>query len=153
MPTSPRSRKRNLFAFCDFFWIGDHCRKWHNAHLTVLLTTFVIATAPCVQAQTPAPSKVTKADAQKVFKIISGDKAKTRVYCQMARLGHQIEQANEAGDSRKFDALFNRMYELGKKLGPEYAALVDGLQDIDPQSEVGQEISSTLDALDNLCGG
>jgi hypothetical protein len=54
------------------------------------------------------------------------------------------------GDSRKFDALFHRMYELGKKLGPEYAALVDGLQDIDPQSEVGQEISSTLDGLDNL---
>ena len=70
----------------------------------------------------------------------------------MARLGHQMEQANETGDSRKFDALFNRTYELGKKLGPEYAALVDGLQDIDPQSEVGQEISSTLDALDNLCG-
>jgi hypothetical protein len=46
-----------------------------------------------------------------------------------------------------------RMYELGKKLGPEYAALIDGLQDIDPESEVGQEISSTLDALDNLCGG
>ena len=40
-----------------------------------------------------------------------------------------------------------------KKLGPEYAALVDGLQDIDPESEVGQEISSTLDALDHLCGG
>jgi hypothetical protein len=71
----------------------------------------------------------------------------------MARLGHQMERANETGDSRKFDALFNRMHELGKKLGPEYAALVDGLQDIDPQSEVGQEISSTLDALDNLCGG
>ena len=127
--------------------------QWHNANLRVILTTFVIATAPCVQAQTPAPSKVTKADAQKVLKIISGDKAKTRVYCQMARLGHQMEQANETGDSKKFEALFQRMYELGKKLGPEYAALVDELQDIDPQSEVGQEISSTLDALDNLCGG
>jgi hypothetical protein len=42
---------------------------------------------------------------------------------------------------------------LEKKLGPEYAALMVGFQDIDPQSEVGQEISSTLDALDNLCGG
>jgi len=113
----------------------------------------VIAAAPCVQAQTPVPSKVTKADAQKVLKIISGDKAKTRVYCQMAKLGEQMDQANETGDSKKFDQLFQRMYELGKKLGPEYAALVDGLQDIDPQSEVGQEISSTLDALDNLCGG
>ena len=71
----------------------------------------------------------------------------------MAKLGDQMEQANETEDSKKFDRLFQRIYELGKKLGPEYAALIDGLQDIDPQSEVGQAISSTLDALDNLCGG
>jgi hypothetical protein len=71
----------------------------------------------------------------------------------MTKLGHQVGQANETGDARKFDHLLNRIYKLGKKLGPEYAALVDGLQDIDPESEVGQEISSTLDALDNLCRG
>ena len=121
-------------------------------NLRLIVTILVIAAAPCVQAQTPAPS-VTKADAQKVLKIISGDKAKTRVYCQMAKLGEQMEQANEMGDAKKIDALFQRMYELGKKLGPEYNALIDGLQDIDPEFEVGQEISSTLDALDNLCGG
>jgi hypothetical protein len=40
---------------------------------------------------------VTKADAQKVLKIISSDKAKTRIYCQMAKLGDQMEQANETG--------------------------------------------------------
>jgi hypothetical protein len=119
-------------------------------NLRLIVTILVIAAAPCVQAQTSAPS-VTKADAQQVLKIISGDKAKTRVYCQMAKLGEQMEQANETGDSKKFDALFQRMYELGKKLGPEYAALIDGLQDIDPESEIGREISSTLDALDNLC--
>ena len=71
----------------------------------------------------------------------------------MAKLSAQMEQANETGDSEKFDKLFQRIYELGKKLGPEHAALIEGLQDIDPESEVGQEISSTLDALDNLCGG
>ena len=64
-----------------------------------------------------------------------------------------MEQANETGDSKKFDRLFQRIYELGKQLGPEYTALIDGLQDIDPEAEVGQEISSTLDALDNLWGG
>ena len=154
MAASPRWRKRNLFLFCDFFWIGHHHhRRWHNAYLRVILTILVITAAPWAQAQTPAPTKVTKADAQTVLKIISSDKAKTRIYCHMARFGDQMEQANEKGDSKKFDQLFQRMYELGKKLGPEYAALIDGLQDIDPVSEVGQEISSTLDALDNLCGG
>ena len=123
-------------------------------NLRLIVTILVIAAAPvCAQAQKPTPAKVTKADAQKVLKIISSDKAKTRIYCQMAKLGDQMEQANEKGDSKKFDRLFQRIYELGKQLGPEYAALVDGLQDIDPQSEVGQAISSTLDALDNLCRG
>ena len=118
-------------------------------NLRLIVTILVIAAAPiCAQAQRPTPAKVTKADAQKVLKIISSDKAKTRIYCEMANLGNQLEQANETGDSKKFDALFQRMYELGKKLGPEYAALIDGLEDIDPESEVGQEISSTLDALE-----
>ena len=122
-------------------------------NLRLIVTILVIAAAPVwAQAQSPTP-KVTKADAQKVLKIISSNKAKTRIYCEMAKIGHQMEQANETGDAKKFDALFQEMYELGKKLGPEYAALIDGLQDIDPESEVGQEISSTLDALDNLCGG
>jgi hypothetical protein len=150
MLKSPRSRKRNLFLFCDFFLDWGSLSKWHNVHLRVALATFVIATAPCVQAQTSAPSKP---DAQKVLRIISSDKAKIRTYCQMTRLGHQMGRANETGDARKFDHLLNRIYELGKKLGPEYAELVDRLQDIDPDSEAGQEITSTLDALDNLCRG
>ena len=86
-------------------------------NLRLIVTILVIAAAPCVQAQTPAPS-VTKADAQQVLKIISGDKAKTRVYCQMAKLGDQMEQANETGDSKKFDRLFQRIYELGKNWVP-----------------------------------
>jgi hypothetical protein len=123
-------------------------------NLRLIVTILVIAAAPVwAQAQNSTPARVTKADAQKVLKIISSDKVKTRIYCQMAKLGNQMEQANEMGDANKFDALFQRMYELGKKLGPEYAALIDGLQDINPESEIGQEISSTLDALDNLCGG
>ena len=123
-------------------------------NLRLIVTILVIVAAPiCAQAQKPTPAKVTKADAQKVLKIISSNKAKTRIYCEMAKLGDQMEQANETGDAKKFDQLFQRIYELGKKLGPEYAALIDGLQDTDPESEVGQEISSTLDALDNLCVG
>ena len=54
-----------------------------------------IAIPLCAQAQNPPAKKVTKADAQKVFNIISGDKAKTQTYCDIAKLGDQIEQAGE----------------------------------------------------------
>jgi DNA repair ATPase RecN len=115
-------------------------------NLKLVIAILVIIALPIAQAQKPTL-------AQKVLTIISGDKAKTRVYCDMAMLGEQMEQANENGDSNKFDELFQKISELEKQLGPEYAALIDGLQDIDPRSEEGQEIQTTLDALDSLCRG
>lgn len=115
MATSPRWRMRMLFYFCDFFWIRHHHRRRHNANLRLSVTILVIAAAPvCAQAQNSTPAKVTKADAQKVLKIISSDKAKTRIYCQMAKLGDQMEQANETGDAKKFDALFRKYTNWGK---------------------------------------
>ena len=44
-----------------------------------IVAILVIAAVPvCAQVQPPSIAKVTKADAQNVLKIISGDKAKTR---------------------------------------------------------------------------
>ena len=121
-------------------------------NLKLIVAILVIAAVPMfAQAQKPSAANVTKADAQKVVKMISGDKAKTQTYCDMAKLGEQIEQANEKKDTKKADELSQKMDELGKKLGPEYVALMDGLQEMDPNSQDGQEIGSTLEALDNLC--
>ena len=151
MPTSPRSRNRTLFLFCDFFWTGPPHRRWRNANLRVILTILVIAAAPCAQAQTPAPTQVTKADAQKVVKIISGDKAKTQTYCDIGKLNEQIEEANEKKDIKKTEELSQQIDALGKKLGPEYAALMDGLQEVDPESEDGKQIGLMFEPLDKLC--
>jgi hypothetical protein len=43
------------------------------------------------------------------------------------------------------------MKELEKKLGPEYVTLMDGLQDIDPESDDGVDIQAALAALDKSC--
>ena len=107
----------------------------------------------CTGSKTERCEGETKADAQKVLKIISGDKAKTQIYCDMTKLGEQITEANEKKDNKAVDELSQKMEALAKKLGPEYAALMDGLQDIDPESKVGQEIESVLVGLDRLCGG
>jgi hypothetical protein len=117
----------------------------------LIVAILAIATVPvCAQAQSPSDAKVTKTDAQKVINIISGDKAKTQIYCDMAKLGDQIEQSK---DTKKTDELYRRMDELGTKLGPEYVALMDTLQEMDPNSPDGQEINSMLETLDKLCAG
>ena len=119
----------------------------------LIIAILVIAAVPvCAQAQKPS-AKVTRADAQKVLKIISGDKAKRQIYCDMTQLGEQIAQANEKKDNKAVDELSQKLVALEEKLGPEYAALMDGLQDINPESKVGQEIESVLIGLDRLCGG
>jgi hypothetical protein len=123
-----------------------------NLKLTVAI--LVIAAVPvCAQAQAPSAAKVTKADAQNVIKIIRGDKAKTQIYCDIGKLGEEIAQAEQKKDTKKADELYRQMDELGTKLGPEYVALMDGLEELDPNSQDGQEIGSMLEGLDKLCGG
>ena len=117
-----------------------------------IVVAFVIAAVPvCAQAQKPA-AKVTNADAQKVVKLISADKAKVQIYCDMNKLGEQIDQADQKKDTKTVDELSKKMDDISQKLGPEYAALVDGMQNLDPNSKQGQEISATLETLDKLCG-
>ena len=121
-------------------------------NLKLIVAILVIAAVPVrAQPQTPSAAKVTKADAQEVVKIISRDKARTQTYCDIVKLGDQIEEAGEKKDTKKTDELNQKMDELVKQLGPEYVALIDGLQQIDPNSPDGQEINSMLVALDKLC--
>ena len=117
--------------------------------LNSIVAALVVAAVPvCAQTQ---PTPATKADVQNVIKIIGGDKAKTQAYCDIGKLGDQMEQANARRDSKKVEELSLKADELGKQLGPEWAALMDGIQDVDPESEIGQEIRSMMLDLDKGC--
>jgi phage-related minor tail protein len=123
-------------------------------NLKLIVAILLIVALPlCAQAQKPSAAKVTKADVQKVVKIISGDKAKTQTqtYCDIGKLNEQIEEANEKKDIKKTEELSQQIDALGKKLGPEYAALMDGLQEVDPESEDGKQIGLMFEPLDKLC--
>ena len=136
--------------------------------LKLIVAALVVAVVPmCAQAQAPNPPKPSKpakaapaapaapvskvAAAQRVVKTISGDKTKTETYCDIGKLGEQIEQAEQKNDMKKIDELNKKMDELATKLGPEYVALMGQLEDVDPSSKEGQDISSALGGLDKLC--
>ena len=117
--------------------------------LIVVIST--ISTMPLsAQGQQPDPAKV-KADAQKVISIISGDKAKTQSYCQIAIVGEQMNQAAQAKDKKKFGELAQKLVELEKKLGPEYLGLVESLGKANLTPKDGQEIVSMFDTLEDSC--
>jgi len=145
--------------------------------LNLFIVYLLIAAMPvCAQAQAPQPiqspqaPKATQAPkaapkapqgskeettkvaaAQKVVKTISSDKAKTRTYCDIGKLGDQIQEADKKNDMKKIDELNSKMDELATKLGPDYVALIGGLDDIDPDSKEAHDIGSTLASLDKLC--
>ena len=140
-------------------------------HFKLIVAALAIAAVPALaQAQAPNPPKASKptkpakaapaapaapaskaAAAQTLVKTISTDKAKTQTYCDIGKLGDQIEEAEQKKDLKKIDELNKKMDELATKLGPEYVALMGELQDIDPSSKDGQDIGLALEGLDNLC--
>ena len=143
-----------------------------NLFIVYLLTAAMLV---CAQAQAPQPiqspqaPKATQAPkapkaakglkeettkvaaAQKVVKTISADKAKTQTYCDIGKLGDQIQEADKKNDMKKIDELNSKMDELATKLGPDYVALIGGLDDIDPDSKEARDIGSALASLDKLC--
>jgi ABC-type transporter Mla subunit MlaD len=118
-----------------------------------LVTLIVAAALPfCAQAQQPSSApKATNADAQRVVKMISGDKVKAQAYCDMNSIGDQIEQAQQKHDDKKADELAAKADTLAEKLGPEWDALMNGLQSVDENSKDGQAIGATLETLNKLC--
>jgi hypothetical protein len=119
----------------------------------VIVAMLLIAASPVfAQTQTPSVFGVSKDDAQKVVAIIRGNKAKTQTYCEIMRLGEQMEQAGEKSDTKLVDELSQKIETLEKTLGPEYVVLMDRLGDIDPEKDkLGAEIMSAFEALDRLC--
>ena len=122
-------------------------------NLKVVVAILLIAAMPvCAQAQSPSVPRVSKDDAQKVVTIITADKAKTQTYCDIRKLGEQIGQAYENRDFKLLAELSDKIETLEKTLGPEYAALVEGLEQLDPENDkLGAEIMSEFEALNMLC--
>jgi hypothetical protein len=105
----------------------------------------------CAEAQQSGPPKPTNADAQKVTKLIAADKAKLKIYCELDALAEQFDDAEQKKDAKATDAIANKMDAMAEQLGPDYIALMDGLQDVDPNSPEGEAIGNTLAALDKMC--
>ena len=119
--------------------------------LKILATAIVIAAVPfAAQAQKAAPP--TKAQTDKVVATIKGDKAKVQTYCDMNKLGEQLDQADQKKDQKKVDELSKKLDDMSQKLGPDYVALVNGMQDVDPNSKAGKDIAAALEPLDKMCG-
>src|SRR5215472_9448302 len=112
----------------------------------------IISTAPLyAQGEQQNIAKL-KADARNLVGIIGSDKTKTQTYCQIYDLSEQLLQAVQEKDIKKANALAEKIAKLNKKMGPEFAALIDIEKHVDLDSRDGQEIASIVASLGESCG-
>ena len=117
----------------------------------LMFGTLLISTVPlCAQGPQPNIAKL-KADARNLVGIIGSDKTKTQTYCQIDDLSEQLIQAVQEKDRKKANALAEKIAELNKKMGPEFAALIDIEKHVDLNSRDGQEIASIVASLGESC--
>ena len=140
------SRLHSVFAF--FAWSFRDRQLWKALLIVVIL---LISTAPLyAQRQQQNVAKL-KADARNLVGIIGSDKTKTQTYCQIDDLSEQLNQAVQEKDRKKAEVLSQKISELYKKMGPEFAALIDIEKHVDLNSRDGQEIASIVASLGESC--
>ena len=117
----------------------------------LIVAILLLSTAPlCAQRQQQNVAKL-KADARNLVGIIGSDKTKTQTYCQIDELSEQLDQAVQEKDVKKAKTLVEKIAELTKKMGSEFAALIDIEKRVDVNSEDGQEIASIVASLGESC--
>ena len=126
-------------------------------NLKLVIAIAAIAAMPVLaQAQQkggppPAAKPPSKADVQKVVNQIKGDKARLDTYCQLSKLGDQMQAAAEKKDQKKMDGLNKQADALTQKLGPDYAKVMAAMEEVDPESKDGKDLIAIFDALDESC--
>jgi hypothetical protein len=131
--------------------IGEAFMKFRLvAVITALAAVPMLAHAQQGGPPSNAP-KPTKADAQKVVQIITSDKAKAQTYCDMSKLFDQMQAADQKNDSKTVETLGKQADALAAKLGPEYNKMMDGMDQVKPNSNEDKELVSVLSPLDKLC--
>jgi hypothetical protein len=124
-----------------------------NLKLVVAMSLF-IAMPALAQAQKDGPAaaapKPTVAEAQKVVQTIGGDKTKLQAYCNLGKLQEQMEETNEK-DTKTLDALGAKADALAETIGPDYVKLMDGLDEVDPDSAEGKQFAAVFEALSKQC--
>ena len=62
----------------------------------------------------------------------------------------EAQQADEKKDTKKAEEIGKKMDAMGKQLGPEYAALMDSMQNLNEKE--ADAIGKAMEPLDKLCG-
>src|SRR5262249_16797376 len=121
--------------------------------MRIFVAILLIAAVPTyAQAKDRGVAKLSKGYAQKVATIIRSDKTKIQTYCEVNKVSDQMKEEEGKKERKRIEDVSQKIERLEKILGPEYIALMDGLQKLGPENEKRVvEILLHFAALDRLC--
>jgi hypothetical protein len=126
-----------------------------NLKLVVALCLFTAIPAVGYAQNSPpsSPPSPSIADVQKIVQMVTADKAKVQIYCQLGKLNDQIAEADQKNDSKAVETLGKQIDELEQKMGPDYVKLMTALDQsqLDPNSALGKQIVAAFDPLEKQC--
>jgi hypothetical protein len=125
-------------------------------NLKLVTAVSLLAVVPSIasaQQNSPAANapKPNVADVQKLVQTISSDKTKLQAYCDMGKVLAQIDQAQQKKDTKTVKVLGAKADGLAQQLGPDYSRIMDGLDDIDPNSADGKRFSALFEPIYKQC--
>jgi hypothetical protein len=118
--------------------------------VTLSITVPVIAFAQKASPTKTAP-KPTIAQVRKLVQMISSNKAKLKAYCDANQLEQQIEEAERQKDSQALEALNAKADALERQISSEYTKVMDGLEEVDPNSAEGKQLATVINTLMKQC--
>jgi hypothetical protein len=118
--------------------------------VTLSITVPVIAFAQKESPTKTAP-KPTIAQVRRLVQVISSNKAKLKAYCDANQLDEQIAEAERRKDSHALEALNAKADGLERQISPEYTKVMDGLEEVDPNSAEGKQIAAAINTPMKQC--
>jgi hypothetical protein len=118
--------------------------------VTLSITVPVIAFAQKASPTKTAP-KPTIAQVRKLVQMISSNKAKLKAYCDAHQLEQQIEEAERQKDGQALEALNAKADSLERQISSEYTKVMDGLEEVDPNSAEGKQFATVINTLMKQC--
>ena len=123
--------------------------------LKLLVAVTLSITVPVIAFAQKSPSKTapkpTIAQVRKLVEVISSNKAKLKAYCDANQLDEQIAEAERRKDSHALEDLNAKADSLERQISPEYTKVMDGLEEVDPNSAEGKQIAAAINTLMKQC--
>jgi hypothetical protein len=82
---------------------------------------------------------------------INSDKVKLRAYCDFGKVMEQIDRAGQRKDTYALTALSTKANNLAQQLGPDYIGIMQGLNDVDPNSAEGRRVDTLFEPIARQC--